>query len=112
MDLDYCYNYVNNTPSESSEEIYNKLADQVISGKWGNGEERKQRLTEAGYDYNKVQGIVNQKLNVTPSTYIVKKGDNLTKIASRYGTTVSKLVELNNLKNPNLILVGQTLKLR
>lgn len=35
------------------------IALEVLSGKWGNGNERKQRLTEAGYDYNAVQSIVN-----------------------------------------------------
>ncbi len=40
-----------------------QLADEVIAGKWGNGEERKQKLTAAGYDYNAVQSIVNKKLN-------------------------------------------------
>jgi murein DD-endopeptidase MepM/ murein hydrolase activator NlpD len=44
-------------------------------------------------------------------TYTVVKGDNLTKIASRFGTTVAKLVELNKIKNANLITVGQVLKL-
>lgn len=42
-------------------------------------------------------------------TYTVVKGDTLTKIASSYNTTVSKLVELNNIKNPDLIYVGQVL---
>lgn len=44
-------------------------------------------------------------------TYTVKKGDNLTKIAKANGTTVAKLVELNGIKNANLINVGQVLKL-
>lgn len=35
------------------------IAKEVISGKWGNGEDRKQRLTAAGYDYDAVQSIVN-----------------------------------------------------
>lgn len=38
------------------------IADEVIAGKWGNGQERKDRLTKAGYDYNTIQGIVNAKL--------------------------------------------------
>lgn len=45
----------------------------------------------------------------TDITYTVKKGDNLTKIAEKFGTTVSKLVEWNKIKNPNLIYVGQVL---
>ena len=39
--------------------------------------------------------------------YTVVKGDTLTKIANRYGTTVTELVKLNNIKNPNLIVIGQ-----
>jgi len=39
-----------------------EIAKEVIKGLWGNGEERKQRLTKAGYNYNTIQGIVNQML--------------------------------------------------
>lgn len=39
------------------------LAREVIQGKWGNGAERKNRLTAAGYDYNAVQRRVNQLLS-------------------------------------------------
>lgn len=39
--------------------------------------------------------------------YIVKRGDNLTKIAHMYGVTVPDLVKWNNIKNPNLIYPGQ-----
>lgn len=38
------------------------IADEVIAGKWGNGADRKNRLTAAGYDYNSIQSIVNRKL--------------------------------------------------
>lgn len=36
------------------------LALEVIAGMWGNGEERKQKLESAGYDYNRVQNCVNE----------------------------------------------------
>jgi hypothetical protein len=39
--------------------------------------------------------------------YIVKRGDNLTRIAKRFGTTVSKLAADNQIKNKNLIYIGQ-----
>ena len=39
-----------------------KIADDVIDGKYGNGEARKQALAKAGYPYNIVQRIVNEKL--------------------------------------------------
>jgi flagellum-specific peptidoglycan hydrolase FlgJ len=47
-----------------------------------------------------------------PQIYIVKKGDTLTAIAKKYNTTVQNLVKLNNIKNPDLILVGQKLRLK
>ena len=40
------------------------IAIEVIQGKWGNGSERKKKLTEAGYDYRQVQNLVNQMLKV------------------------------------------------
>jgi len=43
--------------------------------------------------------------------YVVVSGDNLTKIAKRYGTTWQTLSKLNKLANPNLIFPGQRLLL-
>jgi hypothetical protein len=40
-------------------------------------------------------------------TYTVKSGDTLSGIASKYNTTVNNLVKLNNIKDPNKIVVGQ-----
>lgn len=37
----------------------NDIAKEVIDGKWGNGAERKRKLTQAGYNYTEVQAIVN-----------------------------------------------------
>ena len=39
-----------------------QMAEEVIAGKWGNGEERKKRLKEGGYDYSAIQKIVNKRL--------------------------------------------------
>ena len=46
------------------------------------------------------------------ATYTVVRGDNLTKIAKRFGTSVADLVRINKIKNANLINVGQVLKLK
>lgn len=43
------------------------------------------------------------------TTYTVQSGDTLGGIAARFKTTVSSLVELNRIANPNLIRVGMTL---
>lgn len=45
------------------------------------------------------------------TTYTVKRGDTLSGIAKKYGTTTAKLASLNNIKNVNLIYVGQVLKI-
>jgi LysM repeat protein len=44
------------------------------------------------------------------TTYVVQRGDTLAVIAALYGTTVNELATLNSLMNPNLIYVGQVLK--
>ena len=46
---------------------------------------------------------------VTPDTYTVRKGDTLTAIAKRYGTTVKALMAKNpQIKNANKIVAGKT----
>ena len=50
-------------PSKKSNET---IAQEVINGAWGNGEDRKNKLIAAGYDYNIIQSIVNQKLGSKP----------------------------------------------
>ena len=49
-----------NDPKKSNLEI----AKEVINGKWGNGAERKNKLTQAGYSYSAIQELVNQLLRV------------------------------------------------
>lgn len=56
----------------------------------------------------KIKGTVQ---NSSSSTYTVQKGDTLSAIAAKYGTTVDNLVSLNGISNPNLIYVGQVLKI-
>lgn len=48
----------------------------------------------------------------TYETYKVVRGDTLSEIAVRFNTTVSYLAKLNNIKNVNLIYVGQVLKIK
>lgn len=49
--------------SSSNAKSIDTLAKEVIRGDWGNGAERKQRLTTAGYDYAAVQKRVNELLS-------------------------------------------------
>lgn len=94
-----------------------------VDGSWGRDTEASvktfQKLTGLEADghvglktldvmFNKQQETVNIE---TEGTYRVKVGDTLSKIAYNNGTTVDSLVEINNIKNPNLIRVGQLIKL-
>lgn len=45
-----------------SHKDYDKVAAEIISGKWGNGLERQKRLEYAGYNYNLIQEYVNKLL--------------------------------------------------
>lgn len=53
--------------SSSSKKTVSQLADEVIAGKWGNGDTRKKKLEAAGYDYAAVQAEVNKQLGVSTS---------------------------------------------
>ncbi|HEX2040622.1 MAG TPA: M23 family metallopeptidase [Acidimicrobiales bacterium] len=44
-----------------------------------------------------------------PRQHTVKQGENLARIAAKYGTTAAELAKANNLKNPSLIRIGATL---
>ena len=48
------------TTTPSTSKTTEEVAEEVIAGKWGNGEDRKQRLTAAGYNYSLIQAKVNE----------------------------------------------------
>jgi GH25 family lysozyme M1 (1,4-beta-N-acetylmuramidase) len=69
VDMNYCYR---DFPAEirgekvevkPAKKTVAELVVEVLDGKWGNGDDRKERLTAAGYDYNAVQDAVNKKLS-------------------------------------------------
>lgn len=100
-------------PKPKKKKSVTDIAKEIVAGKgsWGNGEIRRQKVTKAGYDYNKVQSEVNKLLGYGKSkTYTVKRGDTLYGIARSKKTTVERLVKLNNIKNPNLIHPGAKLR--
>ena len=111
------------TPSKSIDD----LAREVIRGDWGNGQERKNRLTAAGYDYSTVQARVNEMLSGNKPapkpvdntvTYTVKPGDTLWGIAERFlgkGSRWREIYYANQAiigANPNIIHPGQKLTIK
>lgn len=94
-------------PSKSNEEI----AQEVIDGKWGNGTERRKRLEAAGYNYGAIQSIVNSKYEKqTTTTYVVVRGDNLSKIGTKFGVAWRDIAKANGIAGPKYIIYpGQKL---
>lgn len=77
------------------------------------------------YLYNRhgeIAAEVNRRLGVADTApdagaaqgvtvYTVKKGDTLSQIAAKYGTTYQAIAAYNGIKNPNVIRVGQKIKI-
>lgn len=67
-----------------SVEEYANVADEILSGDWGTGQERWDKLTKAGYDWAHAQNLVNEKL-----------GDS-TRHATNYNEAQGKVAETQN----------------
>ena len=70
----FIYNPAVSVTTTTNKKSNNEIAKEVIAGKWGNGSERKKKLTAAGYDYDAIQKIVNNMLSGTTTTN--KKSNN------------------------------------
>lgn len=133
VDRDYFTSGVllaDNTPIPKEATKEPKETTKTITIKWGD------TLSQIAMEYNtsyeylaKINGIANPNLIYAGQTlivpilssneihdsshklYIVKWGDTLTKISEEYGVTIEGLVRLNNIANPNLIYVGQVLRI-
>ena len=114
VDMNICYRdfAIKEEPKEVAKKTNAEIAEEVLAGAWSIGVERKKRLTEAGYDYEAIQALVNQALKDEKEVkyYTVKSGDTLSKIAKEYGTTHEALAQLNGIANPNKIYVGQKIR--
>lgn len=95
------------------------LAAQAIRGDWGNGDDRRRRLTDAGYNYALVQQEVNRRLagggSPAPApqrTYTVQRGDTLSKIGAKFGVKWQAIYDANRKaigSDPNRIYSGLVL---
>lgn len=86
VDMNYLYDeslFYADEKKPTKKKSVDELAKEVIAGKWGAGEERKKRLTDAGYDYYAVQNRVNEIMGVK----LKKTVDQLAKevIAGKWG---------------------------
>ena len=103
------------TPKKTNEEI----AAEVWAGKWGTMQDkpsRKERLEAAGYNYAAIQKLVDKGVGKPTDDgavyYTVKKNDTLSAIAKKFGTTQKQLMAWNGIKNKNLIITGQKMRVK
>ena len=129
------YNYSNSGNADSSNGYYTVQSGDTLSGialKFSTTSNKLAQLNSISNPnliYVGQRLLVNQSSNSNSSSsgqssstttntetssasYTVKSGDTLSGIASQYNTTVNQIVSLNQLSNPNLIYVGQVLKLK
>ena len=129
------YNYSNSGNADSSNGYYTVQSGDTLSGialKFSTTSSKLAQLNSISNPnliYVGRRLLVNQSSNSNSSSsgqssstttntetssasYTVKSGDTLSGIASQYNTTVNQIVSLNQLSNPNLIYVGQVLKLK
>lgn len=85
-----------------------QLADRVIAGEFGNGDDRKNAL---GSRWGAVQAIVDARMSQAPAqrTHTVVSGDNLWNLAQQYGVDWNAMLAANaHFADPNLIYPGDT----
>lgn len=89
-----------------------EIAKEIFQGKWGENLERKKRLIEAGYDYDKVMSIVNAIAAELPIDEILKHADEydrqhgLVPIEIHGAETLEITVDLNKYNSIQLTFVS------
>lgn len=74
----------------SNKKTNDQIAEEIIKGLWGNGEDRKINLTKAGYNYNDIQNLVNEKSKLNSSVV-----NNYPKYLGNSPSIVDALKEVN-----------------
>ncbi|GGC78545.1 hypothetical protein GCM10007216_06280 [Thalassobacillus devorans] len=108
----------------SKTEVYRRVVDNILpgsivlmhtgAGATGTPEALPdiiQNLKAKGYQFATVSQILNLPGIAGKTIHVVRAGDTLYRIARSYGVTVDELAAANNLSNPNLIRIGQFIKI-
>lgn len=83
-------------PSTTKKDI-TTIAKEVLAGQWGNGDDRKNRLTSAGYDYATVQAKVNELVSgktSTPTKSVAEVAKEV--LAGKWGNGTARKTALEN----------------
>ena len=107
--------------SNTNEKTYTVVSGDTLSGIASKYGTTYQKLAEYNGISNPNLIYPGQKIKIPSSSsnyeykqtyYTIQAGDNLTKIASKFGTTVNQLVAWNNIVNPNLIYAGKSIRVK
>ncbi|MEC1528504.1 N-acetylmuramoyl-L-alanine amidase [Bacillus spizizenii] len=132
--VEICYSKSGGARYKAAEKLAIKFVAQLLKERgWGidrvrkhqdwNGKYCPHRILSEGR-WNQVKAAIEKELKAfggktnisssssSGSTYTVKKGDTLSKIAKAEGVSVANLQSWNNIKDPNKITVGQNLKIK
>jgi len=96
------------TPSRTTPFFYVVAAGDMITSIAGKFEMTSSTLLRANPDASFMPGET-ILIPAGPHLYLIKEGDELRTIAAKYGTSVSFLLTGNNLPNPDVIFIGQTI---
>ena len=92
-------------------EEYANVVNEIIGGKWGNGQERWDKLTQAGYDWAHAQNLVNEKLGDS-TRHATDYKEAQEGVAEAQGemskSTVKRITELATMSNAELKSLGYT----
>lgn len=94
------------TPAAPALKTVSTIAREVIDGKWGNGDDRKNRLQKAGYSFNTVQAEVNRLLKGGSTAPALKSTDTVARevIAGKWGNGTDRINRLRGAGyNPTII---------
>jgi LysM repeat protein len=98
---------INNNMFAQLQKLFSELALELL----GSDAQRTEKQ-DAGKREAASQGSGNQGSNNQGTfDYKIKRGDTLSELAEKYGTSVDALAKLNNIKDPDFILAGATLKI-
>ena len=100
------YNEVQDVINHIDKASVQELVDEVWAGKYGDDEVRR---TVLGSRWQEVQDVINAG---NKKYYTIKSGDTLSGIAAKYETTVNAIAQLNGIENPNLIIAGDTIRVK
>lgn len=116
VDLNKSFAYIGESEEvENNDYVYVVKSGDTLSGIASKYNTSYQELAK----YNNIENpniiYIGQEIKIPftskEKTYIVKSGDTLSSIASKYNTTYQKLAKYNNIENPNIIYVGQEIKI-